>query len=183
MTPSPPPPPVTLWLSHALHTGARSTSHTKHTAHKEDFRKGIFFTLQRNSLPQPLHVCSKFHQSDHFFWSSYESGPIRLFVLIIFVAFRVTQACLVNKRYVSVWSTYVSTGQIEQQEICPPWFRTRVRATGVRARASSRAEKPMFFTTGVEPMLYAVFREQIHQYDIVVTGSEETNCAMTHEWI
>ena len=37
----------------------QSYDHTKHTAHKEDFRKGFFVTLQRNSLSQPLHVCSK----------------------------------------------------------------------------------------------------------------------------
>ena len=52
---------------------------------------------------KPLQVCSKLDQLDCFFWSAYQSWPIRLFVLIKCVAFRVTQACLVNKRYVSVW--------------------------------------------------------------------------------
>ena len=33
--------------------------------------------------------------------------------------------------------TYVSTVQIKEQEICPAWFRTRARATGVRVRESS----------------------------------------------
>ena len=50
-----------------------------------------------------MFVANRTNQSDHFFWSSYESGPIRLFVLITFEAFRVTKVCLVNKRYVSVW--------------------------------------------------------------------------------
>ena len=99
---------ISVSKSHSLsaHLSVFSTPfpHAKHTAHKEDFRKGILVPLQQNSVSQPLHVCSKSDQSDCFFWSSYECGPIRLFVLIMFVAFRVTQAGIVNKRYVSVWS-------------------------------------------------------------------------------
>ena len=45
----------------------QSYDHNKHTAQKEDFRKEFFVTLQRNSLLQPLHVCSKSDQSDRLF--------------------------------------------------------------------------------------------------------------------
>ena len=51
-------------------------------------------------------ISSRSDQSDHsdcFFRSAYEIGPIRLFVLIIFGSFRVTKACFVYKRYVSMW--------------------------------------------------------------------------------
>ena len=38
-------------------------------------------------------------QSDCFFWSANEIGPIRLFVLITFRTFRMTGACLLQKLY------------------------------------------------------------------------------------
>ena len=39
------------------------------------------------------------NRSDSFFWSAYKIGPIRLSFFIMLGSFRVTQACLVYKRY------------------------------------------------------------------------------------
>ena len=76
---------------------------TKDTTCKQDFRNGTFVTLNTEILLKTFSHTEHWDQSDCLLSSAYEVRPIRLFVLIILLPFRATQACLLYKQYLCVW--------------------------------------------------------------------------------
>ena len=96
-------------------------AHTRRTYFKSDSRKVIFVALKRNSLSlfhKPLQVWNNLNQSDCFFWSAFEIVPIRLFVLIRFGTFWVTQASFISKLYGWVCGAKVHHSYAQQPCMC-----------------------------------------------------------------